>query len=233
MKLSLSIIATLLLIILMILVGIYFDMNTQSAILSASVYGLFMSYYYVAQFCAASLAVRERFKLLNDTLHNLDCKMQSKTITHHPCSLSFRSISQLHNKLCDLIEIVNSTFTLQLVFVMISIMIVDIFAAYGIICEFLAFQSLGLKYLIVGNSIWLLVQCAIKFFMAHCGSSTTKEAERSLVIVSKLADRIDELDFKAIVDLNLLINQMRARNKNLENIFFAINYKLVLAVSGS
>lgn len=67
--------------------------------------------------------------------------------------------------------------------------------------------------------------------MAHCGSSTTSEAEKSLIIVSQFMDRVDDTDMMTRINLNLVMNQMRFRNKNLENKFFAINYKLILAVS--
>lgn len=146
-----------------------------------------------------------------------------------PCSLNFQHFPQLYNLLCDVIEILNSTFTGQLIFVMISIMVIDIFASYGIIREFLVNQTL--MFIIIGNSIWLSLQFAMKFFMAHCGSSATSEAGKSLILVSQFADRVNETDLMTKINLNLVMNQMRVRNKNLENIFFAINYKLILAVS--
>lgn len=236
--------------IYLFLLGFYFGIDMRIVMLPASVYTLFMNSFYIAQFCAAALAVRERFRLLNKNLEKfVNIETKTKAVNEHykrniQCinfdkEISFaifddfhlQNISQFYNKLCDLIEILNSTFTLQLVFVMISITIVDIFAAYGIICEFLTNQSIRLKFLIIGNSTWISVQCAIKFFMAHCGSSTTNEAEKSLIIVSKLADRINEKDLKTEASLNLVITQMRVRNKNLENVFFTINYKLILAVS--
>lgn len=146
-----------------------------------------------------------------------------------PCNLNFQHFPQLYSSLCDIIEILNSTFTGQLVFVVISILVIDIFAFYGVIREFLSNQNL--KFIIIGNSTWLVLQSAIKFFMAHCGSSTTSEAEKSLIIVSQFMDQVDDTDMMTRINLNLVMNQMRFRNKNLENKFFAINYKLILAVS--
>lgn len=110
-------------------------------------------------------------------------------------------------------------------------MVINIFASYGIVSEFLSNQNVRLKFIIVGNITWLLQQFSIQFFMVHCGSSTTSEAEKSLIIVSQLADRINETDLMTKVNLNIVMNQMRVRNKNLENIFFVINYRLIVTVS--
>jgi hypothetical protein len=107
--------------------------------------------------------------------------------------------------------------------------LIDIFAAYGIVKEVLASQS-ATRFTIIPNMIWLIIQYAIKVFIAHVGSSTTDEAEKSVVIVTKALGSLEfSEDLK--VDLNFLLTQMRCRNKNLQNVFFAINWNFILAVN--
>jgi 7tm Chemosensory receptor len=137
--------------------------------------------------------------------------------------------ADLFNDLCDSIEVINSTFTFQLVIVITSFLLIDIFTAYGILRELMKHQN-GIKLALLSNFIWIFIQYLIKIFIAHAGSSTTSEAEKAVVIVTKALGSM-EFDQELKVDLNFHLIQMRCRNKNLQNVFFVINWQFILTVS--
>lgn len=143
-------------------------------------------------------------------------------------SFNLKVFSELYSELCDSIELINSTFTLHLVFVMTSLLSTDVLAVYGAVREFQSSIS-RFGFLIIANTTWMCIQYLIKAFMAHAGSSTTNEAERSLVLVTKLIITF-QFDLEIKTDLNCLLTQIQVRKKNLENNFFAINWNLILSV---
>lgn len=141
--------------------------------------------------------------------------------------VNLKYFAELFNDLYDGIELINSTFTTQLIFAMLSFLITDIFAAYGALKELLV-ENNRLPILLVGNSVWVAIQYAIKGFMVYAGSSTTDEAEKPITIIAKAAGSMDSSELKS--DLMALLVQLRCRNKKLENVFFTINWNLILAV---
>lgn len=138
-------------------------------------------------------------------------------------TLNTELFMQLYNDLCDAIESVNSIFANQLIFVLTTFICTNVFQIYGALRETNGFVIL------IGGA-WVIIFYSMQFFMAHAGSSTTNEAERSIVMVAKIAGakKISE-DLKWSLNSSLI--QMRCRNTKLENIFFTINWRLVLAVS--
>ena len=79
--------------------------------------------FYTYQFCLASLSLRERFKLLNTCLRNFWIKQKIKKFSESEPVKTIKHVSKLYLDLCDLIEVVNSTFTYHLVFVFISVLV--------------------------------------------------------------------------------------------------------------
>lgn len=144
---------------------------------------------------------------------------------------NLKLFSELFNDLCDGIEIVNATFTTQLIFAMLSLMLTDIFGAYGVLRELIAKVKLQfLLYFFIGNSVWITIQYAIKVFLVHAGSSTTNEAEKSIATLAKAAGSLNSNDILKS-DLMTLIAQLKCRNMKLKNVFFEINWNLILTVS--
>lgn len=210
----------------------YFNIGSNCILFLGNVYAMLFNCFYTAQFACAALALRERFKLVNEYMKNFTAQTQAfdkQIVMVSSENFNLKRFSDLYNDLCDAISMINSTFTGQLIIVMTNMLLVDIFGAYGILREFLSHSYNRLKFLILCNSIWIALQYAVKFLMAQSGSSTTAEAEMSLVIITRVIENAK--DDKLKTDLNLLLNQMQGRNKKIENVFFVINYKLILAVS--
>lgn len=137
-----------------------------------------------------------------------------------------RNFWELYDNLCDVIEMINSTFTAHLISVMTMIMTIEIFGGYGFLREVI--WNTGNPLTMFGSLLWILFHNALKFTMAYSGSSTTEEAEKSLVLISKLTMTANDHQKH---ELNFVLGQLMLRNKKFSNIFFTINYKVVLVVS--
>lgn len=116
-----KIIATIFAIIIMsafmILTNWFLDFEEGFKYLNASGYLFVVTVrtFFGAQFIFASSVVRLRFKALNIHLLNLTVKKSSNLVHHDTFMVS--TYSTLYHKLCDGIDMINSVFTFQLIFV--------------------------------------------------------------------------------------------------------------------
>jgi len=143
-------------------------------------------------------------------------------------NINVKCSNEIYIDLCDAIKLINSTFTIHIVIVMASFLLTDVFPFHGIIKDYLT-NTNGLTFSFVGNIIWIVFQFAFKLMMAHAGSSTTEEAEETLVIVSKLICYTEPTNPLKPELLSLLI-QMRTFNKKLSSMFFNIDWVLIFSV---
>jgi hypothetical protein len=162
--------------------------------------------------------------LLTVFFHSFDLQKRIKT-----GKTSLSSYSHLFDILFDSIELINSSFTFHLIFVMINILSLNIFATYGVVREFLS-RSEMFSHQIINNVFWILTHCFLKSLMAFLGSSTTKEAMRPRLIILKALEASDSTH-RLQDELKNLLEKLKNRNPNIENEFFVINWKLILSVS--
>lgn len=222
--------------------------QSETKLIFSHIFQLFFNYFYVAQFALAALALRERFKLLNNYLRfviihwclnsfqnyfysfSLSTKIPNRNfVMAGSKTLNSTLFIKLYNDLCDAIGLINSTFTNHLIFVMINFLSMNVFLAYTALREYFT-QSKTAQFDIAVNGFWITISYSIKIFLAYVGSSTTNEAERTAEVIAKATGAMtNNDDLKA--SLNSFLIQMRFRNKNLENVFFKIDWKLILAVS--
>lgn len=246
-KLSISVISTLFLIILSPIWGLFLDKDSKFLLLPSFVFILLFNFFYASQFACAALAIRERLKLLNVFLrfviHNelfkffnffgfrfsLTRVSNDENTIKFSCDLKYKMFSDTFNDLCDALDLNNSIFTFHIVFVVTSFLLTNIFAAYLILRELLSKNSF-LGHLVPAACIFIALQYLIKNFIAYVGNSTTVEAEKSLKIITKALGSM-EFESKLKMDLNFFLIQFQCRNKNVQNIFFVINWKFILAVS--
>lgn len=231
LKLSVSVVSVLLLLIIVPGLAYLSDVEVVYTILPNTVYQLLHNLFFAAQLSCAALALKERFKLLNEYLKGLTVTLdeRNKIILSKQETFNLELFSALYNDLCDAIAIANSTFTNQIVIVIINLLLTDVLTAYGWLREFMSRTHL-LMFLSFLNFMWISCEYAIKAMIAHSGSSTTNEAENSLVLLTRVIENLKSNE-KMKADMNLLLTQMRYRNKKLQNIVFTIDWKLVLAVS--
>lgn len=157
-------------------------------------------------------------------------------------------VARLFLDLCDGVEIINSTFTFQLIVVIIESLVsmiinesyvaflkllsilsqlTDVFSAFAIIREIIKLEDI--KVALLPHIILIANQFLKKCIMSHSGSSTTKEAENTSIIVSRIiSERQNGSD---LAGWKTFLSLIGTRNLNLQNVFFKINWNILLGVS--
>lgn len=207
--------------------------SVPKSFMPPSYYQLFFCFFYTAQFACASLAVRERFGILNEYLEKFSNRTPVANrvlFVDNPSNFDLKIFTELYNDLCDAILLINQTFTWQLAIVMINMLLCDVFGAYGILQNFFqASSDTQSKFQLFCSSGWIIIQLVPKVLIAYSGSSSTSEMERSSVVLTRVIMNADTFNQK--VELNFLLNQMRGRKNTFENIFFVVDWKIISAVS--
>lgn len=103
----------------------------------------------------------------------------------------------------------------------------NIFSAFAIVREILKPEIMYVALL--PHTIVMIYQFIKSVAMAHVGSSTTEEAEKTPVILARIMSQTHEASNMAC--LRNLLSQIRTRNLNLQNELFRINWNIILGVS--
>lgn len=208
---------------------------------------------FVFQFIIASLALRSRFQALNESFENF-----SNDEINFVETKVFESvkIGKLFDKLCDGIEIINETFTFQFIFIFTQLLVGFFFSVHRISINFNFFKVL-LGFCFIRNSSILpgrkvnvkrtrgngslSNKIILRHHHYHIQSSDDRyhrsrriahnnTAEKTKVIVSKIVHQsLTNQDGK--IEFILMMTQIQLRNVNLQNCFFAIDWRVLMAVS--
>lgn len=102
-------------------------------------------------------------------------------------------------------------------------------AAYGVVRGILKNSELA-SNLIYANTLSLIFNFVMKIAIVKSGNDLTDEALKTSVLISKIMNEFDHSESQK-TDFMFLITQVKARNVNVKNKMFTINWKLLLAVS--
>lgn len=104
-----------------------------------------------------------------------------------------------------------------------------IFVSYGIVFELL--RSTVHFYLVMPlNCIGLLHHISIVLAVVYAGSSATKEAERTKTNYGKVVNE-SILNDSEKINFLFFMSQLQARNVNLENVLFKVNWNVLVTVN--
>lgn len=211
---------------------------------------------YTLQFALASLALKVRFQLINENIRytfslnsqkntylndsftifssfSFDSHFISKKIAVVPVcrsDLEIPSLLQnLYHQLCDGIALVNSSFTSQLIPLMVYFLSTTTFVGYTALREF-SFPTDMFMFQVYLNGLWLVVQYMVKFVLVYSGSSTTNQAQETSVIIIKVINNLNTSRHQRKIFKNFM-SQIAFRNLHLQNVMFKINWHFLLAVS--
>lgn len=145
--------------------------------------------------------------------------------------IHLKCFANLYQDLCDCIELINSTFTFHLIPIIVNSLLIKLFAAYGMLWEFKVKSPLML-FVFLQNSAWLSMQYFLQVLSAHAGSSLTKNAKETSSIVTRILNDF-ELSEELSIPLQSFIARSTCRNMSVENIFFVIDWKLLVQVISS
>jgi hypothetical protein len=159
--------------------------------------------------------------------------------------------------LCDAIEKINSIYAVHLTPTLLLMLITDIFSIYAIARHWMLKKETSetlfsvwvlshLFYLttlinqspipqISVNSFYFMTHFAMKSLIAHVGLTTTSSGEDVRTLVAKITNDAPPCrgaDLSTSIFHNILV-QLKTRNLKLKNIFFLIDWGIVLAVECS
>lgn len=235
---SISIFSFLILILLFVLIPIPYaisdDKNISTSVIRIEFFFIIVEFYlylFCMQFIAAALAIRERFMKLNNYL--LLCFNVPLTRIHvindRHQNQDTRIITELYFKLCECINQVNSIFTFPLIFVAVIILVSITFSIYELLREFTKDAGGFVLVVLIGDCAAIISEVLCMIFVVHSGSSTTNEAEKTLLLVTKIINQRSTSEVNKKSFQNFLI-QVQYQNFKFENCFFTINWKLIAAV---
>jgi 7tm Chemosensory receptor len=180
---------------------------------------IFLRHTFFAQFIIATAAVRCRFEALN---HKLEF---GKAFAFK--QLSTVKIGKVFHCLCDCIDIINRTCTFHFILMVANILAICVFASYGLIIEIMRSQSFSVITAIL-NVNTIAFHLMFLGLIIRAGSKLTKEAEKTIVIISKISN-----EASLQTDFMCLLASIKCRDLRIQNDVFVINWKVLLVVSGS
>lgn len=214
------------------------DMHYGDGCKMPLIYGYLLIYLslFVLQFSFATLAIKCRFSCLN---YNLGFTFLNPSTKCTANSIHVRGyteplpniITDLYSILCDAIDLVNDSFTFQLIPFMVYYLTANLFAIYSLVRE--AYFKTPLMYIAIGTNIWwIILHTAIISIALYSSYTTTKCAIKTPVIVSSI---IKSLNWKQSPDIvetfKTFLLEVQYRNMFLENEFFRVDWKLLFSVS--
>jgi hypothetical protein len=189
------------------------------------------------QFSFATLAVKTRFCLLNDNLRftfQNTSTVRNSAINVHSIGWSENLptlVTDLYGRLCDCIDLVNDSFTFQLVPFMVYYLTANLFAIYSMIRE--VFYRTPLMIIACATNIWwIILHNAIISIALYSGYTTTRCALRTPIIVSGVVKSRKWSESRCVVKVfKTFLVEVQYRSVFLENEFFRIDWKLLFSVS--
>lgn len=138
------------------------------------------------------------------------------------------AFTKAFNGLVDAIQLVNSCLTFPLVLVMFHFFILNLFVFFNLLWTLITDFE---KFLFVAatDGVYFVFNYLLQGIMTHASCTTTHEAERTLVIASKLMNKRNCSKSGRKLFKNFLVHN-QCRGLKFENMFFTINWKLLLAV---
>lgn len=206
---------------------IFLTIVVFSSVLSVSVgHVLIMEFYYFyyllyetffcVQFFIPTFLLCTRIKLLR------------KHIESSRNDLKLKSVAELFHTFCDGIHKINLIFAPHLIFIMPCMMINDILVMYQIFFYLLQYQDHTSDFFLFENGFFIIFHMLLKSLISYIGHKTMAEVELLKLAVAKSFDVT--WDDKRFEYLQILA-QFNTRNYKLQNVFFVIDWRVVLSVS--
>lgn len=138
------------------------------------------------------------------------------------------TIVGLFHDLCDTLDIINSTFTFPLAFMILHFFFSGMITLFNHISSFEKDFN-NLSFVIVTEGSWMLMNYVLLAMIIYSSSSTSHEARKTAVIISKIVNNTENNKRHEEVYTKFLL-QNQYRNLNLQTPFFNINWQLLLTV---
>lgn len=144
---------------------------------------------------------------------------------------NLKLFAEVYHDLCDALDKINSVFTVHLITMLLSMLIIDIFTAYGFARHlFWNISENSKEVIIFSNSFYLIFHLMLKSSISDIGHTTRAAGEGVRTMVAKVTnDQPNKSEMR--LHFHDILIQFQTRNLKLRNIFFVIDWNIVLAVS--
>lgn len=180
---------------------------------------------HVVQFATFTYIFKTRFHHLNDYLsHSL---FLNKFRTCGP-SENLETYVQLFDQLTDILTNFNETFTLNLIPTLLNILTYNIFCLWSFI-HFIYKDIDKVWVVVLVNGLYVIANMTVMLVICYSGHTVQETATQSeeLILDSLTSTKND----RVISELRNLHYRIRHVNKNVENVFFVVNWRLLFMVS--
>jgi hypothetical protein len=177
--------------------------------------------FYASQFIIFTSLLKKRFSKLDNYLK---FSLEFKQFDTRRCKIA--KFCEMFSLLCSLVKTVNEISSSNLIFTFIYVLMHNIFTSYGIVKSLYIDKDM---FDLISNLLWFAMTMSMTLFTCWSGDSVRSAADESQNYLIKQLMRSKDDIYKN--ELLILHYQLKNHNKNVGNIFFNINFKLILAVS--
>lgn len=136
---------------------------------------------------------------------------------------------KLLDELCDLIDLINETFSMNIIFVLANILAMGTIGTFSLIMAFNRLNNAALLFICLNNLLWIIIQFGAACFVAYTGNSIKNQFYKTSVIgIRRLNSSLNEGLNDEFRDL---LRVLKSRNTGIICIFFTIDWNVIFAVS--
>lgn len=145
-------------------------------------------------------------------------------------SQNIQELTELFHQLCDMIDLINDSFTFPLNFIFFDYFISNMLSCFNIFWEYK--RNSDLFYVIVNEATYVIFNYCLQSLCVHASCTLSNEASETSTIVAKVMNSRN-FDKSSRKLLKSFLAQHQCRNFKLQTCFFTLNWKLLLTVSFS
>lgn len=179
-----------------------------------------ITFFYASQFCIFAWLLKKRFEKLEEYLEN--ALIIDKFVSKND---KIKVFSELFSLCCRIIENINEVFASNMMLTFLYVLMHEIFASYGAVKSLIE----GRIFKSISHVCWFLILGFLSYFTCSFGDAVRSSAESSQKILITQSMMSSDEKFKS--DLLKLHYFLDNHDKNVGNVFFAINFKLIMIVS--
>lgn len=134
----------------------------------------------------------------------------------------------LFNELCDLIDLLNSTFSMNVIFVLGNILLMVTIGVYSSLQGLTMLKNIQLLGMGINTLVWSLIQFILACVIVNAGWKVqTNASKMSSTAIKRLNSSTNERINHLFRDL---ISQLRSRDIKIECIFFTVDWGVIFGV---
>lgn len=188
-------------------------------------YVIFVSGFFIIQFSVLLWIVKKRFEKINDYLKFI---LKSQNIDDIKIIGKIKRFLELHHMMMQILKKFNNSVAANIALSLIAIIVNKIFTLYGLIFMFWKGNEESFIYKVSLSGTWMMFHVIFSVMICYSGDSLTKTAEKSEDLIREKI--ITSKNLLMAEKLRLYLIDLKLVDKNVQNSFVVINWKLFVVV---